>query len=49
LVVDKGIPLSEIEKWDLQDINNAYSIMEMQNDYKAASDMYDYIKMKSDS
>jgi hypothetical protein len=46
LILNKGILRSEIEKWDLQDIRDAYEMIDMQNDHQAASDMHENSKIK---
>jgi hypothetical protein len=46
LILDKGILRSEIEKWDLQDIRDAYEMIDMKNDYEAASNMQEASKIK---
>ena len=40
LVVDMGQPLSEVEKWDLDDIRYFNSILDMRRDCEAAADAY---------
>ena len=48
MVVEKRIPLTEINKWDLDDIRNAYSVIEMRNDYSNAISIYDEFKAKQE-
>lgn len=40
LVIDLRIPLSEIEKWDLDDIRHVNSILDMRQDCESAADAY---------
>jgi hypothetical protein len=35
--LETGIPLSEINKWDLEDIFKAFSLYAMKQDYSGAS------------
>lgn len=35
-----GMPLSEVEKWDLDDIRHFTAILDMRRDYDAAADAY---------
>ena len=49
LVVDMGMPLSEVEKWDLDDIRYFNSILDMRQDYEAAADAFQAAQMKKES
>ena len=40
VVIDGGIPLSEVMKWDLEDIDAFLGILEMESDMKAAVNAY---------
>ena len=46
LVVDMGQPLSEVEKWDLDDIRYFNSILDMRRDCEAAADAYHAMQME---
>ena len=46
LVVDMGQPLSEVEKWDLDDIRYFNSILDMRRDCEAAADAYQAMQME---
>lgn len=46
LVVDMGQPLSEVEKWDLDDIRYFNSILDMRRDCESAADAYQAYQMK---
>ena len=46
LVVDMGVSLSEVEKWDLDDIRHFNSILDMRRDCEAAADAYQAEQMK---
>lgn len=35
-----GIPLSEVEQWDLDDIRQVNAALDMKADYEAAADAY---------
>ena len=38
--MEGGIPKSEVEKWDLQDIDDFTALLQMKADYKMAYDAY---------
>lgn len=46
LVVDMGQPLSEVEKWDLDDIRYFNSILDMRRDCESAADAYQAMQME---
>lgn len=46
LVVDMGQPLSEVEKWDLDDIRYFNSILDMRRDCEAAADAFQAMQME---
>jgi len=45
LVLDGKFALSEVNKWDLEDVYKALAVMEMRQDYKLA---YDGFILKKD-
>ena len=45
LVVDLHLPLTEIEKWDLDDIRHVNAILDMRQDHEAAADAYHAAQM----
>ena len=49
LVVDMGVPLSEVEKWDLDDIRQFNSVLDMRQAYESAVDAYQAEQMKRPS
>lgn len=38
--MDGGVPLSEVMKWDLEDIESYHAVKSMQNDYQSAHRTY---------
>ena len=46
IVVDMGMPLSEVEKWDLDDIRHMNSILDMRRDCESAADAYQAMQMQ---
>ncbi len=46
LVVDMGMPLSEVEKMDLDDIRHFNSILDMRNDCECAADAFQSEQLK---
>lgn len=46
IVVDMGLPLSEVEKWDLDDIRHINSVLDMRRDCEDAADAYQAAQMK---
>ncbi len=46
MVVDMGVSLSEVEKWDLDDIRHFNSILDMRQDCESAADAYQAEQMK---
>jgi hypothetical protein len=46
LVVEKGIPLSEIRKWSLTDLCKALDYMEMQDDHQSAYNEFQNQKLE---
>lgn len=48
LVVEKGISLTEIDRWDLEDIWKAHAIMEMKQDYANAVSAYEEWKINKE-
>jgi hypothetical protein len=45
-VTDLHLPLSEVEKWDLDDIRHINSILNMRQDYEGAADAYQAMQME---
>jgi hypothetical protein len=41
LVLEKGISLEEILKWDLEDLFKAHAMIQMKQDYEAARANYE--------
>jgi hypothetical protein len=41
-----GVSLSEVEKWDLDDIRHFNSILDMRRDCEAAADAYQAMQME---
>lgn len=46
LVVDLHLPLSEVEKWDLDDIRQANAILDMRQDHEAALDAFNAAQIR---
>ena len=46
LVVDMGVSLSEVEKWDLDDIRHMNSVQDMRRDCESAADAYQAMQMQ---
>lgn len=46
IVVDMGMPLSEVEKWDLDDIRHMNSVLDMRRDCESAADAYQAMQMQ---
>jgi hypothetical protein len=46
LVVDLKMPLSEVEKWDIEDIMHLNSVLDMRSDYESAADAYEAMETK---
>lgn len=44
-MLEVGIPLSEVERWDLDDIRQMNSALDMKADYEAAADAYQAAEM----
>lgn len=47
LVIEKGIPLSEIKSWSLVELYKALDFAEMQNDYENAYHEFENEKYKN--
>lgn len=41
-----GIPLTEVEMWDLDDIRHVNAVLDMRRDCEAAADAYQAMLMK---
>ena len=46
IVVDMGMPLSEVEKWDLDDIRHMNSVLDMRRDCESAADAYQAMQIQ---
>jgi len=46
IVLECGLPLSEVDKWDLSEIQKANSLLEMKSDYEAAGSAFGKKQMK---
>lgn len=46
LVLDLHLPLTEIERWSLDDIREANALLDMRDDHDAALDAYQAEKLK---
>ena len=40
------MPLSEVEKWDIEDIMHLNSVLDMRSDYESAADAYEAMETK---
>lgn len=49
VVLDAGLPLSEVLGWDLEDLRTAHAVLDMRRDYKDAADAYEAEQMKKNT
>lgn len=46
IVTDLHLPLSEVEKWDLDDIRHVNAVLNMRQDYEGAADAFQAEQLK---
>ena len=46
LVVDMGLPLSEVERMDLDDIRQLNAVLDMRKDHESAADAWQAAQVK---